>query len=72
MTFQVAPISYTMAAVLRIVGGGKKVVFDSPKVGSEIEGISTRERTYLRQSNGIYYMDTWAPPNDSDFHKQRR
>ena len=70
--FQVAEINNTLAAVSRIVGGGNRVVFDSPEIGSFIEYKSSGSRIYLRQSNGVYYMDVWVNDNPSDFRRQGR
>ena len=72
MTFQVAEINNTIAAVSRVVGGGNRVVFDSPEIGSYVERKLTGERTYLRQSNGVYYMDVWVPPHNQGFPGQGR
>ena len=78
MTFQVAEIENTLAAVSRIVAGGNKVVFDSPELGSFMENKATGNRTYFRQSNGVYYMDVWVKPgkgydnheNEQGFQRQ--
>ena len=79
MAFQVAGVSKALGAVSRIVGAGKRVVFDDPSaVGSFIENKTTGKNIPLRQHNGVYYMDVWIKPghgydnkeNDQDFQRQ--
>ena len=62
MTFQIAEVNKILASVSRIVEGGNRVVFDNPQIGSYIENKTNGNRTYLRQANGVYYMDVWVSP----------
>ena len=60
MVFQVAGVTKALAAVNRIVSAGHKVVFDNIEKGSYIENKTTGQRQYLRQADGIYYLDVWV------------
>lgn len=65
MSFQVAGVSKALGAVSRIVGAGRRVVFDDPTtVGSYVENKTTGKTSPLRQHNGAYYLDAWVKPGD--------
>ena len=72
LSFQVAGVSKALGAVSRIVSAGNRVVFDDPAtVGSYIENKKTKNKTPLRQYNGVYYLDMWMKPGDHvGFHRQ--
>ena len=81
MAFQVAGVGKALGAVSRIVGAGKRVVFDDPEtVGSYIEDKVSGKKTPLRQHNGVYYLDVWIKPGhgldndqkDQDFTRPAR
>ena len=71
---QVAKVNKILASVSRLVEAGNRVVFDSPEVGSYIENVKDGKRTFLRQTNGVYFLDVWVPPfikkNEVDFHRR--
>ena len=75
MNFQIAEVSKALGAVSRIVGKNNRVIFDDPeKEGSYIENKITKNRTPLRQHNGVYYLDVWVRPGEyySGFQRQGR
>ena len=49
-----------LGSVSRLVQAGHRVVFQSPELGSYIENVVNGYRTYLRQSNGSYFLDMWV------------
>ena len=49
-----------LAFVSRICQAGHRVVFDEVADGSYIEDKKTGYRTWLRQENGVYYLDLWV------------
>ena len=46
-----------LGSVSRLVQAGHRVVFQSPELGSYIENVVNGYLTYLRQSNGSYFLD---------------
>ena len=49
-----------LGSVSRLVESGHSVVFRSPELGSYIQNNNNHYRTWLRQSNGAYYLDLWV------------
>jgi hypothetical protein len=47
-----------LASVSRITQAGHKVVFDNES-GSYLEDKTTGKKIWLRQENGVYYLDLW-------------
>ena len=64
MTFQVAGVHKALGAVSKIVGAGHRVIFDSEDIGSYIEDKKTGQKTKLRQTNGVYFLDVWMKPGE--------
>ena len=65
MNFQIAEVSKALGAVSRIVGKNNRIIFGDPeKDGSYIEDKTTKNRTPLRQHNGVYYLDVWVRPGE--------
>jgi len=69
MRFQVCNVTKPLGSVSRICQAGSRVIFGPPEEGSYIEHITTKKRTTLRQSKGLYYLDMWIAP-DSTFPRQ--
>ena len=66
MKFQVAAVTKALGSVSKIVQNGGRVVFDSPEYGGAyVMNKRTGNRSYLREENGVYVMDVWIPPNNS-------
>ena len=69
MKFQICNVTKPLGSVSRICQAGSRVVFGPPEEGSFIEHITTKRKTILRQSKGLYYLDMWIAPS-STFHRQ--
>ena len=67
MNFQVCPVTKALGSVSKMTKQGHRVVFDSEEYGegSYIENKMTGSRKYLREHNGIYILDVWVKPYQS-------
>ena len=63
MTAQVAAINKMLMSVSKVARKGNRVVFDSD--GSYIEDKASGERTWMRESGGMYYIDMWVSRKSS-------
>ena len=59
-----------LGSVSRLVESGHSVVFRSPELGSYIQNNNNQYRTWLRQSNGSYYLDLWVKRASQDGARQ--
>ncbi len=62
MTFQLAAVNKALGSVSQIVSNGNRVVFEPS--GSFIQNLSTGERLWLRETNGVYVLDVLVGPPD--------
>ena len=51
-----------LASLSRLIQAGHRLVFDTPDCGSYIECKTTGRRRWLRQENGVFYLDLWVKP----------
>jgi uncharacterized Zn finger protein (UPF0148 family) len=63
LKFQVCDVTRPLASVSKIVESGHTVVFNpSWKGGSYILNLQTREKTWLRQQDGVFVLDAKVAP----------
>ena len=60
---QVCAVNKSLMSVSKIAGKGNRVVFDDE--GSFIENKADGEKTWLRQSGGMYYLKMWVSRKSS-------
>ena len=60
---QICAINKSLMSVSKIASKGNRVVFDDD--ASYIENKATGEKTWLRQSGGMYYLKMWVSRKSS-------
>ncbi len=59
MTAQVCEVNKPLLSVRRMVEAGNRVVLD--RGGSYVEYGRTKERLWLKESDGMYMLKLWVP-----------
>ena len=63
MRFQMCDVTRPLASVRKIVEAGHTVVFNpSWRGGSYIMNLSTKEKTWLTQKDGVFVLETKVAP----------
>ena len=70
MAFQVAKVKKPLASVSKICANGFKVVFDDD--GSYLEHKSTGARTAIVKKRGVYVLEAWLMPEESNQDSTRQ
>lgn len=58
ITMQVCDVNKALLSIKKTCRAGHRVVFDDD--GSFIENKASKERTWLREENGVYTLDVWV------------
>jgi len=58
ITAQVCGVNKPLLSVRKVMAGGRRVVFDDD--GSYIESKATGERTWLKESGGMFMLKMWV------------